>query len=312
MDNANKKPPLLKGGGATQERRRDSSHGLHSAVKRIPPPPAGGPPPFDKGGKNEPSKKEKHMDKKIRLISRLDVKNNFLVKGIQLEGLRKMGDPHDFAVDYYNQGIDEILYMDIVASLYNRNNLSDIVLRTTGDVFIPITVGGGLRSVDDVRSILQNGADKVAINTAAIKDEKIITEVAEAFGSQCMVLGIEAKKRRDAAGWEAYTDNGRNHSGKDVIEWAKRGAALGAGEILLTMVDCEGLERGMENKLIAEICSEVNVPVIVSGGCGCAKDAVTAANAGASAVAVASILHYKKTTVPALKQEIRDLGVLVR
>ena len=144
------------------------------------------------------------MAKKIRLIARLDVKNDHLVKGIQLEGLRKLGDPHDFAADYYRQGVDELLYMDIVASLYNRNNLSAIVRRTTDDVFIPITVGGGLRSVDDVRSILQMGADKAAINTAAIKDESIITQVAEAFGSQCMVLGIEAKKRRDGPGYEAY------------------------------------------------------------------------------------------------------------
>lgn len=252
------------------------------------------------------------MSKKIRLIARMDVKNNYLVKGIQLEGLRKMGDPHAFAVDYYQQGIDELLYMDIVASLYNRNQLSEIVYRTTGDVFIPITVGGGLRSVDDVRSILQMGADKVAINTAAIKDESIITQVAEAFGSQCMVLGIEAKKRRDGAGWEAYTDNGRNHSGKDAVAWARRGVALGAGEILLTMVDQEGLEQGMDNELIAEICGCVDVPVIVSGGCGSPRDAVAAAQAGASAVAVASILHYKKTDVPQLKAGIRALGVEVR
>lgn len=252
------------------------------------------------------------MSNKIRLIARMDIKNDFLVKGIQLEGLRKMGDPHDFAVDYYAQGIDELLYMDIVASLYNRNNVSEIVRRATADVFIPITVGGGLRSVDDVRAILQMGADKVAINTAAIKDESIITQVAEAFGSQCMVLGIEAKKRRDAGGWEAYTDNGRNHSGKDVVEWARRGVALGAGEILLTMVDKEGMERGMDCALIDELYSAVNVPVIVSGGIGSAQDAADAANAGASAVAVASILHYKKTDVPTLKKELRALGTEVR
>lgn len=252
------------------------------------------------------------MSNKIRLIARMDIKNDFLVKGIQLEGLRKMGDPHDFAVDYYAQGIDELLYMDIVASLYNRNNVSEIVRRATADVFIPITVGGGLRSVDDVRAILQMGADKVAINTAAIKDESIITQVAEAFGSQCMVLGIEAKKRRDAGGWEAYTDNGRNHSGKDVVEWARRGVALGAGEILLTMVDKEGMERGMDCALIDELCSAVNVPVIVSGGIGSAQDAADAANAGASAVAVASILHCKKTDVSALKKELCALGTEVR
>lgn len=252
------------------------------------------------------------MAKKIRLIARLDVKNDHLVKGIQLEGLRKLGDPHDFAADYYRQGVDELLYMDIVASLYNRNNLSAIVRRTTDDVFIPITVGGGLRSVDDVRSILQMGADKAAINTAAIKDESIITQVAEAFGSQCMVLGIEAKKRRDGPGYEAYYDNGREHSGKDVIEWARRGVALGAGEILLTSVDKEGFERGMDCPLIRELCAAVSVPVIVSGGCGGPGDAAAAAQAGASAVAVASILHYKKTTVPQLKAGIREHGIEVR
>ncbi|MFV0351884.1 MAG: imidazole glycerol phosphate synthase subunit HisF [Oscillospiraceae bacterium] len=252
------------------------------------------------------------MSKKIRLIARLDVKTNYLVKGIQLEGLRKMGDPHDFAVQYYNQGIDELLYMDIVASLYNRNNLSDIVRRTTGDVFIPITVGGGLRSVEDVRSILQMGADKVAINTAAIKDESIISRVAETFGSQCMVLGIEAKRRRDADGWEAYYDNGREHSGKDVVEWAKRGVALGAGEILLTSVDKEGMEKGMDNELIRLVCDAVNVPVIVSGGCSSPADAANAAAEGASAVAVASILHYKKTDVQTLKNGIVANGVEVR
>ena len=249
------------------------------------------------------------MAKKIRLIARLDVKNDHLVKGIQLEGLRKLGDPHDFAADYYRQGVDELLYMDIVASLYNRNNLSAIVRRTTDDVFIPITVGGGLRSVDDVRSILQMGADKAAINTAAIKDESIITQVAEAFGSQCMVLGIEAKKRRDGPGYEAYYDNGREHSGKDVIEWARRGVALGAGEILLTSVDKEGFERGMDCPLIRELCAAVSVPVIVSGGCGGPGDAAAAAQA---AVAVASILHYKKTTVPQLKAGIRKHGIEVR
>lgn len=252
------------------------------------------------------------MSEKIRVIARLDVKNNYLVKGIQLEGLRKMGDPHDFAVRYYQQGIDELIYMDIVASLYNRNNLSDIVRRTTDDVFIPITVGGGLRSVEDVRSILKMGADKVAINTAAIKDEKIISEVAGAFGSQCMVLGIEAKKRRNADGWEAYYDNGREHSGKDVVEWAKRGVALGAGEILLTSVDREGMEKGMDLELIEQICSVVSVPVIVSGGCSGPADAAKAAGQGASAVAIASILHYGKTDVPTLKEGIVREGVAVR
>ena len=208
--------------------------------------------------------------KKIRLIARLDVKDVNLVKGIQLEGLRKLGDPNGFAREYYQQGIDELLYIDIVASLYNRNNLSDIVRRTCDEVFIPVTVGGGLRSVEDVRHILSMGADKAAINTAAIKRPELITEVAEAFGSQCMVLSIQAKRSRTWPGkWEAYYDNGRQHSGLDVVEWAKRGVELGAGEILLTSVDNEGLQQGMDLELIEAVTKAVNVPVICGGGVGC-------------------------------------------
>ena len=253
------------------------------------------------------------MAKKIRLIARLDVKNDHLVKGIQLEGLRKLGDPHDFAADYYRQGVDELLYMDIVASLYNRNNLSAIVRRTTDDVFIPITVGGGLRSVEDVGAVLKAGADKAAVNTAALRRPGLITEIARAFGSQCMVLSIQAKRNRTWPGkWEAYYDNGRAHSGYDVVEWAKRGVALGAGEILLTSVDNEGLQQGMDLELIEAVTKAVNVPVICGGGVGCGDDIVDAANAGADAVACAAVLHYKKETVTELKEDIRAGGVEVR
>ena len=251
--------------------------------------------------------------KKVRLIARLDVKGENLVKGIQLEGLRKLGDPHEFACRYYEQGIDELLYIDIVASLYGRNNLSEIVRRTCSDVFIPVTVGGGLRSVEDVRHILSMGADKAAINTAAIKDPTLITRVAESFGSQCMVLSIQAKKSRDRAGcWEAYHDNGRQHSGLDVVEWDQKGVELGAGEILLTSVDCEGLQQGMDLELIRAVTSAVNVPVICGGGAGKAADLIAGAQAGASALAAAAILHYNKTDVPRLKAELRAGGLEVR
>jgi cyclase len=231
---------------------------------------------------------------------------------VQLEGLRKMGNPHEFAQRYYEQGADEILYMDIVASLYNRNSLADIVRLTTNDVFIPITVGGGLRSADDVRAILKMGADKVALNTAAIKNEHIITEVASAFGSQCMVLSIEAKQRWNRGGWEAYYDNGREHSGRDVMEWARHGEALGAGEILLTSVDAEGREKGMDISLIKAVSEVVNIPVIASGGVGTPSHIIDAAEAGAFAVAIASIVHYGKTDITKLKHEIIQNGVEVR
>lgn len=191
------------------------------------------------------------MSRKIRLIARLDVKDDFLVKGIQYEGLRKLGDPHDFARRYYEQGVDEILYLDTVASLYERNNLGNILERTTADVFIPITAGGGLRSVEDVGAVLKAGADKAAVNTAALRRPALITEIARAFGSQCMVLSIQAKRRdpaRPAAGWEAYYDNGREHSGKDVLEWAREAVSLGAGEILLSSVDKEGFQKGMDQE----------------------------------------------------------------
>ena len=248
---------------------------------------------------------------KIRLIARLDVKDQYVVKGIQLEGLRKMGNPNDFAKKYYSEGIDELIYIDCVASLYDRNNLSEIVSSTTEDVFIPICVGGGLRTIQDVRYILTQGADKVAINTAALKNPEIIAEVANVFGSQCMVLSIQAKRTGNDT-WEAYYDNGREHSGVDVIEWAKRGEKLGAGEILLTSVDKEGFQKGMDIELIKAVAETVSIPVIASGGTGTAADIVAAAKAGASAVAVASILHYRKEDICKLKQEIRELGIEVR
>lgn len=251
------------------------------------------------------------MAKKIRLIARLDVKGSNLVKGIQLEGLRKLGDPNHFAREYYEQGIDELLYIDIVASLYNRNNLSDIVRKTVQEVYVPVCVGGGLRSVEDVRAILTAGADKAAINTAAVKRPELISEVAAAFGSQCMVLSIQAK-RSGPGRWEAYYDNGRAHSGYDVVEWAKRGVELGAGEILLTSVDNEGLQRGMDLELIRAVSQAVDVPVICGGGVGCAADAVAGAQAGADAIACAAVLHYGKETVSGLKTALRAAGVEVR
>lgn len=250
------------------------------------------------------------MSRKLRLVARLDIKSQCLVKGIQYEGLRKLGNPHSFAKTYYDQGIDEILYLDTVASLYGRNNLQDILLKTTEDIFIPITVGGGLRSVEDVGAVLKAGGDKAAINTAALQNPRLLGEIAHAFGSQCVVLSVQAKRHQQ--GWEAYYDNGREHSGKDALEWIRQAESLGVGEILVTSVDQEGRQKGMDKELIAAVRQATSLPMIAAGGVGQWEDIASAAHLGAEAVAVGSILHYQKATVPSLKQQLLSCGVEVR
>lgn len=246
-----------------------------------------------------------------RLIARLDVKGPNLIKGIHLEGLRLIGDPQDFARRYYEQGADELIYIDIVASLYGRNSLGDIVARTARDVFVPLTVGGGLRSVDDVRAMLRAGADKVAINTAAIRRPELISEIAQRFGSQCMVLGIEAK-RTGAGRWEAFTDNGRESTGVDVVEWCSRGYELGAGEILLTSVDQEGTRKGFDTALIEAVTSAVPIPVIASGGMGSTAHMINAFAHGADAIAMADVLHYSRLSLPDIRAAALEAGLRVR
>lgn len=257
--------------------------------------------------------------KNVRLIARLDVKGPNLVKGVQLEGLRKLGDPNAFARRYYEAGIDEIVYVDIVASLYERNSLHDIIRGATQDVFIPITVGGGLRKIDDVRQVLRAGADKVAINTAALARPELIKEVAETFGSQCMVLSVQAKRTGDGATgtstgkWEPYYDNGREHSHRDLLEWVQEATDLGAGEILLMSVDQEGTARGMDLELIEQVSTSVNIPVIAGGGIGKLEDIGAAVKQGqADAVAMAHVLHYDKLTVPEVRQYALEQGIHVR
>lgn len=246
-----------------------------------------------------------------RLIARLDVKGPNLIKGIHLEGLRVMGDPQEYATRYYRQGADELLYIDIVASLYGRNSLGDIVSRAARDVFVPLTVGGGLRSIDDVRSMLRAGADKVAINTAALRRPELVTEVAERFGSQCMVVGIEAK-RNGPGKWECFTDNGREYTGIDVVEWCKRAATLGAGEILLTSVDQEGTRKGFDTALVAAVTGAVSIPVIASGGLGTPEHMTQAFAAGADAIAMADALHYNRLTIADIRDAAIDAGLNVR
>ncbi len=223
-----------------------------------------------------------------------------------------MGSPNEHALRYYLQGADELIYMDCVASLYGRNHLGDIVKASVKDIFVPMTVGGGIRSVDDATEILRAGADKVAVNTAAVSNPQLITEIARRFGSQCMVLSIEAKQvGRDR--WEAYTDNGRERTGLDVVEWVKRGVAMGAGEILLTSVDKEGTRKGFDIALVKAVSVEVAVPVIASGGMGKSEDLLAVVNeGGADAVAMADILHYKRAEIGDIRATAENAGLGVR
>ena len=249
--------------------------------------------------------------KNIRLIARLDIKGPNLIKGIHLEGLRVIGSPGEYALRYYRQGVDELIYMDCVASLYGRNHLSDIVSLAAKDIFVPMTVGGGIRSIEDVKQILRSGADKVAVNTAAVANPHLITEIARIFGSQCMVLSIDAKQVSTER-WEVYTNNGRERTGLDVIQWAKRCVDLGAGEVLLTSVDREGTRKGFDISLVRAVTSAVTVPVIASGGMGKSEDLLDVVReGGADAIAMADILHYDRAEIGEIRAvaEVAGFGV---
>lgn len=249
---------------------------------------------------------------KIRLIARLDIKGPNLIKSIRFEGLRVIGNPQDFAKKYYEDGIDEILYVDTVATLYERVGIHELVTKTVQNVFIPLTVAGGIRSVEDVDLLLRSGADKIAINTAAVKNPELISEVSNRFGSQCMVLSIEACKQSDGS-WEAYTDNGREHTNLDALEWATRAQKLGAGEILLTSVDRDGTLKGFDKDLIKAVSQNVSIPVIASGGFNEPTDFVDIVNDyHADAVAVASALHFEKYSVKEIKEDLKSRGINVR
>jgi cyclase len=249
--------------------------------------------------------------KNTRLIARLDIKGPNLIKGVHLEGLRVIGDPHHFALKYYEQGVDELIYIDIVASLYGRSKLVEIVRRTARDVFVPMTVGGGVRSVDDVSDLMRAGADKIAINTAAVHRPELISEVSKRFGSQCMVLSIEAKLQSPGF-WEVYTESGRERTGLDAVEWAKQGVTLGAGEILITSIDCEGTRKGFDDNLVRAISEAVEVPVIASGGFGQQSHLDSVVKAGADAVAIAGALHYNHTNLCNIRKMAHDLKIAIR
>ena len=230
--------------------------------------------------------------KYIRIIPRLDIKGPNLVKGIHLEGLRVLGKPEDFAKLYYEQGADELIYQDTVASLYERNNLTEIITKTAENIFVPITVGGGLRTLDDINKVLRAGADKVAINTAAIKNPNFIKIASRTFGSSTIVIAVETIKEANGS-YLIYTDNGREYTGIEAISWSKKAESLGAGEILLTSIDNEGTGKGFDLDLIKQISSSVNIPVIAHGGAAnCGHILKVIQNAKADAVSIASMLHY--------------------
>lgn len=250
--------------------------------------------------------------KKLRVIARLDIKNEFVIKGIHLEGLRKIGNPNELAMNYYQQGVDEIIFMDAVAAYYDRNSLSDIIKKACREVFVPITVGGGIRTLEDIQIALNSGADKVAINTQAINTPEFLKEASTTFGSQCIVSSIVAKQTGPCK-WEAYVDNGREPTGVDALEWALRVEELGAGEIMVTSVDREGTKKGFDLDLNRNLSQRVKLPVISSGGCGEIKDIIdNLQSASVDAVALASVLHYEIETVHSIKQSLNDFGINVR
>ena len=230
--------------------------------------------------------------KTIRIIPRLDIKGPNLVKGIHLEGLRVLGKPADFAKYYYENGADELMFMDVVASLYERNSLHDIISETAKNKFIPITVGGGLRTISDIKEVLRVGADKVCLNTAVIKDPELIRAASRKFGSSTIVVSIEAIKEENGK-YLAYTDNGREYTGIDVFEWAKKVDESGAGEIVITSVDKEGTGKGLNSELLLELTKNVSIPVVGHGGIGDKKDVLESLRwESLSGVAIASLFHY--------------------
>jgi imidazole glycerol-phosphate synthase subunit HisF len=249
----------------------------------------------------------------VRVIPCLDVDAGRVVKGVNFLGLRDAGDPVELAAAYDAQGADELVFLDITASSEGRDTMVDVVARTADQVFIPLTVGGGVRSVDDVDRLLRAGADKVSLNTAAIARPELLTEVAGRFGSQCVVVSVDARRARPLpSGFEVTTHGGRRGAGLDAIEWAARAAALGAGEILLNSMDADGTRGGFDLDLISAVRAEVDVPVIASGGAGQAADFPPAVAAGADAVLAASVFHFGTLRIAEVKASLQVAGYPVR
>jgi len=246
-----------------------------------------------------------------RIIPCLDVREGVVVKGVCFRDLRKVGDPPTLAVEYQNQGADEIVFLDVKATIAGQRTLHEAVRKTAETLFIPLTVGGGIRSFKDVRDTLKAGADKTSINTAAVQNPALITECADAFGSQCVVLALDAKRKRDS--WEVYSHSGTNPTGLDAVDWAKDACDRGAGEILLTSIDADGTKAGYDIELTRSVVRAVNVPVIASGGCGTINHIVEVLTKGeADAALAASIFHYGEHTVADVKRVLESKGVKIR
>ena len=247
-----------------------------------------------------------------RIIPCLDVRDGKVVKGVNFVGIKEVGDPVECAIEYDKQGADEICFLDITATHEGRGTMVDVVRRTAKHVFVPLTVGGGIRTVDDFREILRAGADKVSVNSAAVRRPELIREAAEIFGSQCVVVAIDAK--RDETGtFKVVVNGGRIDTGLNAVEWAKKGVALGAGEILLTSMDADGTKNGYDIALTKAVSSAVNVPVIASGGAGKLEDFYDVlTEGGADAVLAASVFHYKTFTIKQVKEYLRSRGIEVR
>lgn len=256
------------------------------------------------------------MSLALRVIPCLDVDAGRVVKGVNFENLRDAGDPVELARRYDAEGADEVTFLDVSASSAGRQTTYDVVSRTAEQVFVPLTVGGGVRSADDVDRLLRAGADKVGVNTAAIARPELIAEIAERFGSQVLVLSVDARRvtggTRTASGYEVTTHGGRRGTGIDAVEWAARAAELGAGEVLLNSMDADGTETGFDLEMIADVRSAVRVPLIASGGAGTPQHFVEAARAGADAVLAASVFHFGQLTVRQVKDALRAAGVVVR
>lgn len=245
---------------------------------------------------------EIQRNNKLRLIARLDIKNDYVVKGINFEGLRKIGNPKELALKYYKSGIDEIMYMDVVASLYERNTITKYIKEAAKNIFVPLTVGGGIRSLDDIKNVLNSGADKVAINSAAIKNPDLIKQASNEIGSQSIIISIQAKQI-ESDKWEAYFDCGREKSGLNVLNWAQTSQNLGAGELLITSIDYEGMRKGMDMKLLKKLRKFITIPIIFGGGAGSIND-IKKIIPEADAVALASVLHYNNLSIENIRKEI--------